>query len=636
MNEIVQNTEQTANTIKENVLTTEKNTNDQDHKNDSMKLKKDNVDSTNINSAKSNKTKKSKENPCNISSHKCRCSVSSTSGTTNKCSDSKTSRHLASTDVNATLLLNFKDLSVRKFEKLSSIPIKTSENDNSIELTTISLNKTNNNPKKTKTRLCSSNSIVSNHNDNGKNCMENVKKNEHENNASEFMENESMNGKTNNHVVTDNTNLRLDNSNLESKSRRYSSSSVINMNGNNSNKKLNNKSKERTKTDSHLLISSSSTKKQEFTFSTLTKNSHSSNKCNCGSCKQLKSSSINNDNQNKTKSVGTQHNANAYDPWVKRTPTSNNNNNKNNNKNDCSSNKHFDSMKANSFSDAVNLKITQKLADSNAKVIVITDDFKRKALDQEVVVDTKKKILRYMKANKMVNSSRSMDDVLFTSSDKPEINSTKESIKIDDKSKNTIEENSCEPNISGCKQKAISKSVDNISLLSNEMDLDNFGSVELIFISDEFLKKLSKPDVIVLKNNSKYSNRINRKPKQLKHENCSNPSDPNDISINSPQKLTTSIQKQNKNIELSDDFQHNMSAEINDATVIVESTQSNSSGDGISANRKPKLNCCSSAGSSIDDVNNKLTSHAFRSYDEDQENLENKEIKSPIVDDIPN
>lgn len=115
--------------------------------------------------------------------------------------------------------------------------------------------------------------------------------------------------------------------------------------------------------------------------------------------------------------------------------------------------------------------LTQKLANTNAKVIVITDDFKKKALtNQEVFVDTKRKMLRYMKANKLTNSSRSMDD--DTEPDEP--------TKLD-------------------KQKAISKSVDNVSQLSTELDqLDNVGSVELIFISDEYLNKVAKPDVIIL------------------------------------------------------------------------------------------------------------------------------------------
>lgn len=52
------------------------------------------------------------------------------------------------------------------------------------------------------------------------------------------------------------------------------------------------------------------------------------------------------------------------------------------------------------------------------------------------------------------------------------------------------------------------------------------------------------------------------------------------------------------------------------------------------ASKHAKLNRQSSGETSIDDVNNKLTSHAFQSYDE-QEHLESKEIQSPTTEDIP-
>lgn len=48
-----------------------------------------------------------------------------------------------------------------------------------------------------------------------------------------------------------------------------------------------------------------------------------------------------------------------------------------------------------------------------------------------------------------------------------------------------------------------------------------------------------------------------------------------------------------------------------------------------------KLNRQSSAETSIDDVNNKLTSHAFQSYDEQEHLEESKEIKSPTAENIP-
>lgn len=53
------------------------------------------------------------------------------------------------------------------------------------------------------------------------------------------------------------------------------------------------------------------------------------------------------------------------------------------------------------------------------------------------------------------------------------------------------------------------------------------------------------------------------------------------------------------------------------------------------SNKHGKLNRQSSGETSIDDVNNKLTSHAFQSYDE-QEHLESKEIQSPTTEEIPN
>lgn len=73
-----------------------------------------------------------------------------------------------------------------------------------------------------------------------------------------------------------------------------------------------------------------------------------------------------------------------------------------------------------------------------------------------------------------------------------------------------------------------------------------------------------------------------------------------------------------------------------------EQTKSNDNGNGLTdncavngnSNKHGKLNRQSSGETSIDDVNNKLTSHALKSYDE-QEHLESKEIQSPTTEDIP-
>lgn len=67
------------------------------------------------------------------------------------------------------------------------------------------------------------------------------------------------------------------------------------------------------------------------------------------------------------------------------------------------------------------------------------------------------------------------------------------------------------------------------------------------------------------------------------------------------------------------------SATINGTTTTSTST----------TGKHAKLNRQSSAETSIDDVNNKLTSHAFQSYDEQEHLEESKEIKSPTTEDIP-
>lgn len=147
--------------------------------------------------------------------------------------------------------------------------------------------------------------------------------------------------------------------------------------------------------------------------------------------------------------------------------------------------------------------------------------------------------------------------------------------------------------------KVISKSVDNISLLSNE--LDNVGSVELIFISDEFLNKaIYKQDVIVLKNHDAL------KSSALKGANGNIV---NDAQI----------------VVVSDDFRRKSLQD--QKIVIVDKPKKVGNGK-----THPKLSRQSSGESSVDDVNNKITSRAFQSYDEESENLESKEIKTAVLE----
>lgn len=314
-------------------------------------------------------------------------------------------------------------------------------------------------------------------------------------------------------------------------------------------------------------------------------------------------------NHYKTKSVGTQHDANGgganlcYDPWIKQSDAA-----------------------ISSTSSAQRYG-----SHNNAKVIVITDDFKKKALNQDVRIDSKRKILKYMKTNKSLGSSRSMDDVCIDNGDMAATGIT------DDKSTNdgrkivktktatttaTADNIDTDPITPHDKTitKAISKSFDNISLLSTEIDvLDNVGSVELIFISDEFLNKVNQQDVIVLKNNGV------ARSSALK---CAN----GGTTINDKQIVVVSDHFRRKSIQ-------------DQKIVIVDKPRKSSSSGGgggnsdhassgnttsTSGKAHPKLNRQSSGESSVDDVNNKITSRAFQSYDEETENLESKDIKTAV------
>lgn len=386
-------------------------------------------------------------------------------------------------------------------------------------------------------------------------------------------------------------------------------------------------------------------------------------KCNCSSCCATSKSSSS-DNRNRTKSVGTQHDANnAFDPWIKQNtiPKS------------CSSkqSKQFYEQQYHSQSSQTNASVLQKSAfnqksiSSNAKVIVITDDFKRKALNQQVLIDTKRKILRYMKANKLMGSSRSMDDVRIandtggetnTSSDDNGVNGNEDktenissSSSTSSSRKTSAKSNDKSRNMEKSKTKAISKSVDNISLLSAEMDaLDNVGSVELIFISDEFLNEVSNQNVIVLKNNSRIPQNMLRNKQHVINGSSADCLENNTgVAIKSQLKSAVSIQggtiqigsqtistasktgTKKQIIVVSDNFRRNS---LKDKKIVIVDEPKRRPGK--LSNKNPTLNRQSSGESSVDDVNNKITSHAFQSYDEESEDLESKEIQSPVVEEF--
>lgn len=130
----------------------------------------------------------------------------------------------------------------------------------------------------------------------------------------------------------------------------------------------------------------------------------------------------------------------------------------------------------------------------------------------------------------------------------------------------------------------LSKSIDNVSLT----ELADVGSVELIFISSEDIAAAveNSRNVIVLNELNQQRHRTNRKGSRKKQL-----------------------------VFVTDDFRRN-SLKQNKAVVVDPSRR-----------RRPLKQLKESAQqTSIDDVGNKITSHAFHSYDEEQEDLERKEL----------
>lgn len=430
------------------------------------------------------------------------------------------------------------------------------------------------------------------------------------------------------------------------------------------------KTKVRTKTDPHPISSPQKQRRQtSATTSTMTSTSTvnlnqyhkcsprmGNSKCNCSSCCATTKTSLitsSSDNHNRTKSVGTQHDANnPFDPWIKQNtiPKSTSKQQKQ------SLEQHYRHQSSQTSSSVLQkLAISQKLINSNAKVIVITDDFKKKALNQEVLIDTKRKILRYMKANKLMGSSRSMDDVRIGTDASGENTSSDDNNGGHDKGANisssqkaSAKDTDKSTNMKKNKTKAISKSVDNVSILSTEMDaLDNVGSVELIFISDEFLNEVSSQDVIVLKRNSKIPQNLMRSKQHTINGSSMDYVDNGTGATNNKSQLRSvvsietgaiqvdgemsSAKTSNKKqiIVVSDNFRRKSLK--NKKIVIIDEPKRR---PGKLSNNHPKLSRQSSGESSIDDVNNKITSHAFQSYDEASEDLESKEIQSPVIEEF--
>lgn len=626
----------------------------------------------------------SKINKENSNSRTCRCAAGTSNKISSRLSVAKTTTSTATNTNTVELLQNPKTLPIREFEKLSPVVSATIANSVRSSLSSVNssiVDATNSEttapmttttttkpaiPIAINTNIRNTNSqidkLVKNETAATENTVETInlnvlnKKNlkklfqSNGNAASSTGSKSSSSDKESCSSIGDNSAKRFTTDDtlilricdLEYATRRSSASTPISTaihNGRSGSSTGKVKTKIRTKTDPHPV---SSRQKQRRFSSTTTSTidlkiyqkcashnitgQHNGSKCNCSSCNITKSLSLT--SENKTKSVGTQHNASAqcaFDPWVKQSTV-------------VTDYKRSQSTKTGgSFSNyiTVNPLLNQKLANTNARVIVITDDFKKKALNQEVLVDTKRKILRYMKANKLLSLSRSMDDVRIATAtttakvddfnQMPAVDNMNEhqmnsSVLSIDKSTVVVGNNgdttTGSANTADVKKtKAISKSVDNISVLSTELDaLDNVGSVELIFISDEFLNKVTDQDVIVLKNSPKIpSALVARKLASGKTVN-------GNIDADSTRKIA--VRKQI--VVITDEFRRKS---IKNKKIVIVDEPKRNEGASIKSTKHQKLHRQSSAESSIDDVNNKITSRAFQSYDEETEHLESKEIQ---------
>lgn len=133
-------------------------------------------------------------------------------------------------------------------------------------------------------------------------------------------------------------------------------------------------------------------------------------------------------------------------------------------------------------SDIINVSDVCHLIPKNSKcskIIVITDDFKKKSLEQNVALTTKNP------KSKLYKSLENLEKCTSKFTEKLETGPiTPLATKSTPKKYNSN----------------ISKSVDNISLTSSDDHLlENIESVELIFISDEYLNRTTKQDVIIVK-----------------------------------------------------------------------------------------------------------------------------------------
>lgn len=205
---------------------------------------------------------------------------------------------------------------------------------------------------------------------------------------------------------------------------------------------------------------------------------------------------------------------------------------------------------------------SEKIPDRD--IVVISNEFRDNALNQQCLIDSKRKILKLLKSRKNIDW-RSLDDM------RPDPISTNN--------------NQSPPPPNGSLTNGTK------TVLSKSDSL--VASVELVFIPDECLQETPKK-VYILKDtapglNSKILSKMNGNDAERKEI-----------------------------FFISDGFRKNS---LKNSTVIVE--------DEPRRRHKPlKYLKHSVQQSSVDDVNNKMVSQAFHSYDEEDGNLEKKELKN--------
>lgn len=201
---------------------------------------------------------------------------------------------------------------------------------------------------------------------------------------------------------------------------------------------------------------------------------------------------------------------------------------------------------------------------NDGDIVVISNEFRDKALNQQCLIDSKRKILKILKSRKNIDW-RSMDDM------RPDTNMTNNNQSFENGSLTNVTKN------------VISKSD---SLVA---------SVELVFIPDECLQETPKK-VYILKDNVPGLN------KTILSKIQSNGND----------------SEQKEIVFISDGYRKNS---VKNKIVIVD--------DEPKRRNKPlKYLKNTVQQSSVDDVNNKMVSHAFHSYDEEDDNLEKKELEN--------